>query len=324
MGVSKERLKKQQIERLGEVNINKQGVQMKIIEYIDSHNIIVEFLDEHKAKVHPSYRHFKNGDVRNGFERIGMEKLNNQGCLMKVVEYNDATDIVVEFQDDYKSKVHTQWSNFKRGNVKNPYYPSVYDVGITWNKYPTWTSDKNEHTKEYQIWMNMLIRCYDDKIKQKYPTYKDVTCCEEWLYYDSFYDWLHEQENFEMWYNNEKWHLDKDILIKGNKIYSPETCCLVPENVNKLFLKDDASRGNLPIGITNDSKGYGFVARCMNPLTGNRDYLGFRTDVKAAFQLYKLHKENLIKQVAEIEYTNNNITKKCYNAMTNYEVEITD
>lgn len=324
MGVSKAESNKQRIERLGEINVNKQGIPMKIIEYIDSNNIIVEFLDEYKANVHTSYRHFKNGNVRNGFKRIGIEKLNNQGCLMKVVEYNDATDIVVEFQDEYKSQVHTQWSNFKRGNVKNPYYPSVYGVGVTGNKYPTWKCDENEHTKEYQIWVNMLIRCYDNKIKEKYPTYKDVTCCKEWLLFENFYEWLHKQENFDKWYNNEKWHLDKDILEKGNKVYSPETCCLVPENVNKLFLKDDASRGNLPIGITKDKKGYGFIARCMNPITGDRDYLGYRTNIKEAFQLYKLYKEDLIKQVAKIEFDNGNITEPCYNAMINYEVEITD
>ena len=255
-------------------------------------------------------------------ERLGEEKLNKQGCLMKIVEYNSATDIVVEFQDNYKAKVHTQYSSFKRNKVKNPYYPTVYNVGITGNKYPTWDNDK--HTKEYDAWQNMLARCFDGKIKEKYPTYQDAICCNEWLLYDSFYEWLHNQDNFNKWYDNEDWHLDKDILVKGNKIYSPETCLLVPYNVNKLFIKHDMCRGDLPIGITKDRKGYGYIARCMNPLTGERDYLGYRTSVKEAFQLYKLHKEKLIKQVAEVEYSKGNITENCYKAMMNYKVEITD
>lgn len=257
-------------------------------------------------------------------ERIGIEKLNKQGCLMKIVEYVSATDMVVEFQDEYKARVHTQWSNFIRKNVKNPYYPSVYNVAITGNKYPTWVSGKNEHTKEYQIWMNMLIRCYDKKIKERYPTYQDVTCCEEWLFFENFYEWLHSQENFDRWYENDGWHLDKDILIKGNKIYSPNTCCLVPYNVNKLFLKNDADRGDLPVGVNRDTKGYGYIARCMNPFTGERDYLGYRTSVLSAFQLYKSYKEDLIKKVAKLEYSKGNITKQCYDAMMCYEVEITD
>lgn len=243
---------------------------------------------------------------------------------MKIVKYNDAVNIIVEFQDNYKAKVHTQYTNFKRGNVKNPYYPSVYGVGITGNKYTTWVSGENEHTKEYQIWINMLIRCFDNKTKVKYPTYENVTCCEEWLLYDNFYEWIHSQDNFDKWYNNDGWHLDKDILVKGNKTYSPETCCLVPYNVNKLFLKNDTNRGNLPIGVHRDVKGYGYIARCMNPLTDDRDYLGYRTSVLGAFQLYKSHKENLIKQVAEMEYSKGNITEQCYDAMMNYEVEITD
>lgn len=255
-------------------------------------------------------------------QRLGEERLNKQGCTMKIVEYIDAVNIVVEFQDEYNGRVHTQYSNFKRGNVKNPYCPSVCGVGITGNRYPTWQD--GEHTKEYDAWQNMLLRSYDKKVKRKYPTYENVTCCEEWLLFENFYEWLHLQENFDEWYKNNGWHLDKDILVKGNKIYSPDTCCLVPYNVNKLFIKHELHRGNLPIGITKDRKGYGFVVRCMNPLTGNRDYLGYSTDAKDAFKLYKSYKEKLIKQVAKCEYNKGNITKACYEAMMKYEVEITD
>ena len=324
MGVLKAKSEELKTKRLGEVNVNKQGCPMKSVEYVDSHNIIVEFLDEYKSRVHTSYRHFNNGDVRNNSERVGIEKLNNQGCLMKVVEYNNAIDMVAEFQDEYKSRVHTQWSNFTKGNVKNPYYPSVYGVGITGNKCPTWDTNNNKHAKEYDAWQNMLIRCFDEKVKRKYPTYKDVSCCKEWLLYENFYYWLHEQENFNRWYTNDSWHLDKDILIKNNKIYSPETCVLVPYNVNKLFVKHELHRGDLPIGVTHCSNRDGFVVRCMNPLTGKRDYLGYRTNLNEAFKLYKSHKEKLIKQVAELEYNKGNITKECYNAMMNYVVDIAD
>lgn len=257
-------------------------------------------------------------------ERLGEEKYNKQGCLMKIIEYNSATDIIVEFQDEYKAKVHTQYSSFKRNKIKNPYHPSVYGVGITGNKYPTWVIGENKHTKEYGIWMNMLIRCFDDKTKTKYPTYKDVTCCKEWLLFDNFYEWLHNQENFDKWHDNDKWHLDKDILVKGNKLYSPYTCCLVPEIVNKIFLKNDVDRGDLPIGVTRDSKSYGFIARCMNPITGKRYYLGYYTIKEKAFLSYKKYKEDLIKQIAQIEYDKKNITEECYNAMLNYKVEIND
>ena len=257
-------------------------------------------------------------------ERLEEEKLNNQGCLMKIIKYNEATDIVVQFQDEYRAEVHTQYTNFKRGNVKNPYFPSVYGVGITGNKYQTWITGTNEHTKEYDAWQNMLARCFDKKIKEKYPTYKDAACCEEWLYYDNFYEWLHKQPNFNNWHNNDGWHLDKDILIKGNKIYSPDTCVLVPYNVNKLFVKHELHRGNLPIGVTKCNNRDGFIARCMNPITNKRDYIGYYSTPLKSFIAYKSYKENLIKEIARLEFNNGNITERCYCAMMNYEVEITD
>ena len=240
---------------------------------------------------------------------------------MKIVEYNKCDDIIVEFQDKYKTKVHTSYRHFKAGNVRNPYYPQVYNVGITGDKYPARINGKD--TKEYKAWTDMLKRCFDEKEKQRYPTYRDATCCDEWLFFENFHEWLHKQENFEEWYNGDLWALDKDILFKGNKIYSPETCCLVPENVNALFNKHDAKRGEYPIGVTKSQ--YGFWARCSNPLTGKRKSLGVhRTPEGAFYSGYKSYKEALIKQIAQIEYDKGNIVNRCYEAMINYEVEITD
>lgn len=252
-------------------------------------------------------------------QRVSEEKLNNQGCLMKIVEYKNASNIIVEFQDKYKAKVHTGYNGFKNGSVRNPYVPSVYEVGMTGNKYPIKT--KGKQSKEYAIWCSMLKRCFDLKYKIKHSTYKGVICCKEWLLYENFYEWLHGQDNFNKWLNGFNWNLDKDILIKGNKIYSPETCCLVPVNVNNLFTKSNKIRGDLPIGVTKDK--YGFQAKCNNPIT-NKRIAKWCSTLEEAFQVYKTAKENVIKQVAQDEYDKGNITRPCYEAMMNYEVEITD
>ena len=169
----------------------------------------------------------------------------------------------------------------------------------------------------------MLERCYNTKIKKVKPTYKDSICCDEWLSYENFYDWLHSQENFEVW-KNLKWSaIDKDILIKGNKVYSPDTCCLVPVNVNTLFVKHDAGRGNFPIGVFKRDKKY--EAYCSNPLLNKRTVLiGSYNSQEEAFLSYKQYKENLIKQIANIEYDNGAITKECKDAMYAYNVEIDD
>jgi hypothetical protein len=308
--------------RLGQEKYNNQGYLMKVVEYNDSDNVIVEFDDTHKTRVKCKWCQFEKGSLHNPTvyaDRLKEAKLNNQGCLMKIVEYNKADDIIVEFQDKYRAKVHAAYREFENGEVKNPYYPSVYGVGVTGNKYPT-RIGKGNQIKEYSIWKTMLIRCYDEEYKTKHPTYKDATCCNEWLLFENFYEWLHSQENFDKWLNGERWNLDKDILIKGNKVYSPNTCCLVPPNVNNLFIKNDANRGNCPIGVCKKDDGYG--SYCNN--YKKREFLGYHDTEVGAFLAYKKRKEQIIKQTAQTEYDNGNITKRCYEAMMKYEVEITD
>lgn len=249
------------------------------------------------------------------------EKHNNQGSLMKIVECLENGKIIVEFQDDYKFKVGSLYGNFKSGSIKNPFHPSIYGVGITGNKYPR--SINCKMTKEYDTWIHILQRCFDDRLKEKQPSYIDKECCDEWLYYPNFYEWLHSQPNFDKWYHGKRWAIDKDILVKRNKVYSPETCCLIPQNVNCLFLKREAERGNYPIGVRYKD-GEGFIATCRNPFIDKAEDLGSYSTPERAFQAYKAYKEDIIKQVAEVEYKAGNITEECCQAMMTYEVEIED
>lgn len=252
---------------------------------------------------------------------IGMKGINKDGCLMKIIEYNSANDVVVEFQDQYKQKVHTHLCRFKSGDVKNPYSISVYGIGILGAKYST--IDGNGNTlKEYSAWKEMMSRCYSKSYEGKRERYKDVLICEEWLLYENFYEWLHSQENFDKWLNGNGWEVDKDILIKGNKVYSPKACCLVPGYINVLFTKRNKLRGEFPIGVTKSKNS--FRARCNNPITKKQEYLGSYSSEVDAFKAYKKRKETIIKLIAEKEYKECNIIKKCYDAMMDYQVEITD
>lgn len=382
MGVKKEVAQKQKIERLGIQKMNNQGCLMKIVEYNNAIDIVIEFQDKYGAKVHCSWSSFESGSVANPNFRLGEKRYNKQGYLMVVIEYNNAHDVLVEFQDEYKTKVRCAWQWFDKGKVnnpivferrlgeertnkqgslmkivrygdandidveflddfhyrtcnttynafvdgriKNPYYPDVFNVGMIGSKYPSRVN--GSLTKEYQSWNAMLKRCFDKKLKNKNPTYKDVTCCNEWLLFENFYEWLHSQENFDKWLNGERfeWCLDKDIIYKGNKIYSPETCCLVPNTVNTLFVKCNATRGKLPIGVAFDSESGLYMARCQNPFERKLKTIGRYSTIEAAFNAYKNYKENIIKKFANIEYTKGNITEKCYNSMLSYKVEITD
>lgn len=253
-------------------------------------------------------------------DRIGELNHNKQNCLMRIIKYNNNHDIVIEFQDKYMAWVHTSYNHFKKGSVKNPYYPSIYGVGMVGNKCPTFVNGKQ--IKEYVAWVNMLGRCYSEKHKDKRSTYKDVTCCKEWLLYENFYEWLHSQKNFDQWLNGEKWSVDKDILVKDNKIYSPDTCCLVPNAINSIFTKRNASRGKYPIGVSYQARDNVFSANV--DINGKTKYIGNFNSPEQAFLAYKEYKENYIKQIAQEEYSICNITKQCYEAMMNYKVEIND
>lgn len=266
--------------------------------------------------------HFGNKSINKRDERLGEEKLNHQGCPMKIVEYNSANDIIVEFQDEHHERINTIYANYKVGNITNPYHPSILGVGMVGSKYKT--SNGSKHTKEYSAWCAMLSRCYDENFKKRRETYEEVTCCSEWLLYENFYEWLHSQPNFDKWYNGKRWAIDKDILIKRNKIYSPDTCCLVPDTVNSLFLKSDRRRGDLPIGVScYNFDGYTYYILSVSRKRYDHPSVYFKTP-NDAFDYYKNYKEGIIKQVAQTEYSNDNITKECYEAMMNYEVEITD
>ena len=249
---------------------------------------------------------------------VGMEKINNQGYKMVVEDYYDYDHIIVRFAEPYPCKVQSKICHFIRGNIKNHYAPTVCGVGITGQKYKT-TYENGQHTREYTTWMNMLKRCYDEKHRYKNPTYFDVKCDPEWLYYENFYEWFVSQDNYEI-LKDANYCLDKDILIKGNRMYAPDKCTLVPNKVNNLLLKSNAIRGDCPVGTHKYHKR--FVASCGGK--ENHVYIGIYPTVEEAFAAYKNYKENEIKKVAQEEFDKGTITKKCYDALMNYQIEITD
>ena len=240
-------------------------------------------------------------------QRIGSITKNISGYIMKCIDYRSSMDIDVEFLDSGNVIENVQWNNFIRGKVKDKYIGNRYIF---------------TDSKEYRTWYQMLKRCFDSKTKEEKPTYQNASCCKEWLSFDNFCNWLYSQENYKTW-KDLKWSaIDKDILFKGNKIYSPENCLLVPVNVNNLFVKHDALRGDYPIGVCLVNNKY--AANCTNPIQNRIVRIGLYDTIDEAFAAYKKYKENLIKEIAIIEYNKGTITKKCRDAMLTYKVEIDD
>ena len=254
-------------------------------------------------------------------DRVGEIRYNTFGTPMKIVEYNKAIDIVIEFQDKHKAKVRTRYGDFKKGEVKNPYDKSVYGVGyVGEGKYKP--KENGKITKAYDKWHHMLKRCYDPYELNKYPTYIDCYVCDEWLCFQNFAKWFYKHY-YEI--PNEIMCLDKDILFKGNKIYSPENCIFVNNRINVLFTKRDKLRGKYPIGVSWDKVSNKFIANCriLDKENNKKQInLGRYSSVEEAFLVYKVFKENYIKQVAD-EYKEL-IPQKLYEALYKYEVEIND
>ena len=218
-------------------------------------------------------------------ERNGLIGYNKQGSKMQIIQYINAKDITVQFLDDYKVILsHRMWNEFKNGTIINPYFPSVYGVGMIGIKYPA--KINNEHTKEYSTWHSMMVRCYSPTSQKYRPTYDKTEVYSKWKIFENFYEWLHTQENFSLFNSECGWNVDKDILVKRNHIYHPNKCILIPQNVNKLFTKREKQRGNTPIGVGYTKYGT-YIARCHDPYAKTMVYLGSYDNPNSAFNAYK-------------------------------------
>ena len=193
-------------------------------------------------------------------------------------------------------------------------------------EYPLWNKNDKCKTVEYEKWNSMFKRCYSESFHKNRPTYIGCKVCDEWIYFKNFYEWMHDQSNFEILKNSgEKYHLDKDILVKKNKIYSPNTCELVPYAVNALFIIHNRLRKKYPPGVYFEEDSNKFKAQCKDTFGGKYKNLGrFNSPEDAFYLAYKPFKEGIIKKVAEQEYAKGTITKRCFDAMMNYEIKIDD
>lgn len=186
-------------------------------------------------------------------------------------------------------------------------------MGVGINDWEYAIFDGKNPTKAYQTWVAMLTRCYSERYHKVCPTYIGCSICDEWLRFS----------NFKMWFDEnyvEGYALDKDILVKGNKVYSPDTCCFVPNEINALLIKHEGKRGSFPIGVTR--KGNKFCAR-LNVCSVSK-WLGVFRSAEEAFAVYKNEKEKYLKEIAKTYFESNKISEKVYNALINYKVKITD
>jgi len=170
---------------------------------------------------------------------------------------------------------------------------------------------------EYKKWLRMLERCYSEKLHKRNPTYIGCTVSENFKSYSYFKDWCQKQIGF----GRDGFEMDKDILVKGNKIYSEDVCVFVPSEINNMMTKANAKRGEHPIGVSFNKRVNKFKA-AHRTLERGSVHLGYFDNANDAFLAYKKAKENYIKLVAN-KYRND-IDPRAYDALMEYKVEITD
>ena len=144
----------------------------------------------------------------------------------------------------------------------------------------------------YRSWVSMIKRCYCEKHHANFPTYKDCLVTKQWLIFSNFKRWMTSQD----WEGKQ---LDKDILIIGNKIYSPENCLFVSGQINTLLIDSAASRGKHPQGVSFHKRLRKYQSYCM--VNGKQNHIGLFATSKEAELSYLKFKSLLITKTANCQ-----------------------
>lgn len=146
----------------------------------------------------------------------------------------------------------------------------------------------------YRAWTGILMRCYCEKYKKRQPTYNGCSVCDEWLTFSNFKKWMERQD----WHDKE---IDKDLLVIGNKVYSPDACAFVSSMTNSFIIDCGAARGEFPVGVSLNKSIGRIRARCCNPFTGKTEHLGHFECPSQAHQAWRKRKHELACQLAGLQ-----------------------
>lgn len=221
---------------------------------------------------------------------------------IEVLEYVTKTACKVKFIST-GTTLTVKTSNLRKGTIRDPYHPWIHGIGYIGVGQHLTYSGRTESggycsTSAYSTWRGMLDRCYGaESLKKTNKCYSDVTVCKEWHNFQNFADWYTVQKPA----TTEKLLLDKDLKIPGNKVYCPDSCTFVPARINSLFTGWISDR-DLPRGVVRQQNGK-FQAKMGDKCSSNSKKrtisLGTYSTEEEAFEAYVLHKNKLVKEVAD-------------------------
>lgn len=316
---------------IGEAFTNKKGLDFEVLEYVTSNKVKIKFLAS-GFEVWSAVKEIKKGSIRDWiatpllpkpvYQRstrikkptvnVGDIYTNHYNCSYEVLELLPDQMCRIKFLDEFGHVRVVPRSDAKKG-VRNPFNRNISGVGYIGEGDFSPKVDR----QVFNLWSNMLARCYDSESLIKQPTYLGCEVHEKWHCFQNFARWCYCQREF---VENEDWCLDKDILFKGNKLYSEDTCAFVPRDINNMFTLRTRKRGDFPLGVHWDNKKERYVAQVNKDR--KRKFLGYFNDTESAFAVYKEAKENCIKEVAE--NWKNKINPRVYDSLINWKIEVTD
>jgi hypothetical protein len=242
--------------------------------------------------------------------KIGDVFKTNKSGNCTVMEYIDYNNVKIRFKDGTEKICNA--GALRNGQVKNLNHPIIYGIAfIGVGNYSC-----KLYPRIYNCWIQMLRRCYNETIRGVWPTYSACTVCERWWNFQNF-----APDYLSMFGSALFWQIDKDLRIKGNKLYSPETCCLVPPQINTVLEKSDASRGEFRIGVSpSGSKTNPYKAACN--VEGKLKYLGSYKTEEEARLAYKAAKEAEFKRLGNL--FKDDLDPEIYTILMNRVVDIDD
>lgn len=255
----------------------------------------------------------KGKDNSRFIDRTGEIHYTKEGYKVEIIECLNRKFCTIRFENGHTIK-NLEYSRIKKGSIKNPFHKRICNIGyIGVGKY--FTKVDGRHTTYYNIWHNMICRCYDAKTQERQKSYIGTEVCEDWHNFQNFAKWY--EENLKPHMNN-TWELDKDILCPDCKLYSPETCILIPKRINTLVISSKSYRGDYPIGVRKIKTG--FQARMVKD--GFRISLGVYKTQEEAFYAYKVARESYIKET--LNEFKKVLDHRVYEKLYNLKISITD
>ena len=239
---------------------------------------------------------------------------NNFGEVM-VLKYINKSKVVIKFTTTGSIR-EVRAEHLKTGNIKDYTLGTVFGVGVLGEGFQR--ADSSSLT--YKIWVSMLQRCYL-ATADKYSSYVMCSVSETFKHYPTFKTWCETQVGFgSVDSNGKQFQLDKDIILRGNKLYSEDTCCFVPQEINNCILLNTTVRGECPVGVRYRQDRGTYQAYCSE--FGKRVHLGTFSSETEAFYAYKNYKENYIQNIA-LKWEGK-VDNRVYNSLLNWSIHPTD